>query len=478
MMNRVAKLIVPWSIAGVSLLRPTSSLADVMTLDEFLNQIKSTHQGLKSSTLAAEAAAERSVEGEMVYAPTVFATLQTAVDKKEQPSPAQSRDSASVTSVQAGVQKVTDFGLTSKVYYGVSQTKISGANPNILPDSEYSDASPTVELSQSLWKNRGGRDVKASVELQKIQSEVTYSTESFKRLLTVVESETIYWRLAIARDSIAIAKDNLARADKIVSWSKRQVSSQLADEADLIQVESLREVRSLELQAAYDEEKAAAASFNTARGVTGSDVREELTKITPQVMSQMPKPKRQDTRFDVQAAEKATLLAERSADLAGEKYTPTLDLFGAFTLNGQDKETSSAFSESFKTDHPTWAVGIRFSAPLASETLSQLRGAYAKEHQAASLSAQRKRYEADREWDDLERKLNEAIRRLELVQKIESSQKRKLESERSRLNRGRSTTFQVLSYESDLAGAQLNLLKTKADIINIMARMKAFGGAA
>ena len=124
----------------------------------------------------------------------------------------------------------------------------------------------------------------------------------------------------------------------------------------------------------------------------------------------------------------------------------------------------------------SWSVGLKLSAPIAGDMVSRMRGGWAKEKASASLNLQRKRFENEREWLDLNRKLEESKTRLHLVELIESTQKRKLVAERDRQTKGRSTMFQVTLFESDYAQSQLNVIRTKAEILGIIARMKTFGG--
>ena len=228
---------------------------------------------------------------------------------------------------------------------------------------------------------------------------------------------------------------------------------------------------------ALDEERAAAHSFNTSRGENSPEVKDELIKITPELIENLPAPNKSGDREDVKAAAQAEKLSELSADLAEGKYDPSLDLFASGTMNGRDKDSySKSNSDSMKAKHNTYAIGLKFSAPIGGESLSRLRGGYTKEREAAALSTSRKRYENEREWADLTRKLGESKSRLTLTQKIEKTQQRKLSAERERQSRGRSTMFQVMQSETDYASSQLNVIRNKAEILSILSRMKTFGG--
>ena len=104
---------------------------------------------------------------------------------------------------------------------------------------------------------------------------------------------------------------------------------------------------------------------------------------------------------------------------------------------------------------------------------------YKKEQIAAEYNYQRKVFDQDREWNDLLTKFQDAKVRLDLVEKIAEAQKIKTTNERNRLNNGRTTTFQVLSFELDLAAADVQRIQTETDLLNIYAQLKIFsaGGA-
>jgi outer membrane protein TolC len=228
---------------------------------------------------------------------------------------------------------------------------------------------------------------------------------------------------------------------------------------------------------AIDEERSAAFAFNTIRGNPQPHVAEELTKLTPELLGNLQVPKRTSDREDVKAAEKASQLGELVADLSNAKYQPSIDIFAAGTLNGRDAESSSkANSNALKAKHPTYALGLKVSAVLGGESFSRLRAGVSREREASTLTAARRRYENDREWVDLNLKLQESRSRLGLTQKIENTQLKKLNAERNRQSRGRSTMFQVMQAETDYASAQLNVIRNKAEILGILARIKTFGG--
>lgn len=460
----------------VSSLLSELSQAAPLSLNEFLDQVKNNHDGYKASFAIAEGAIGKASDAEMTYATNVFATMQKAVDKKEQVPTMMRGEQTDYTSYQFGISKLSTFGTGAKLYYTTSHTNIKGAGPTFVPQPEWYEGGTTLEVSHPLWKNANGAGVAKSVQIQQQQANITQLAERLKQKFTLAEAEGAYWRLVLARENVRTSKENLDRAKKIIEWNRRRVSSELADRADLIQAQALGEVREIELTMALDEERSASHSFNNARGITSGIVKDDLVKITPDIIAKIPIPERAGDREDLKAAFTAKSLAELAADLGNGKHDPSVDIFASGTLNGRKDSYSAAFKESNKAKRNTYAVGLKINAPIGGSASSTLKAGYAKDIEAASLTANRKKFENDREWDDLNSKLKESKSRLLLTQKIEDTQKRKLDAERDRQSKGRSTMFQVMQAETDLAASQLNVIRNKAEILGIIARMKTFGG--
>ncbi len=77
----------------------------------------------------------------------------------------------------------------------------------------------------------------------------------------------------------------------------------------------------------------------------------------------------------------------------------------------------------------------------------------------------------------LKDKFQQAKDRLTIYDQLEKTQKTKLEYERVRRQRGRTTTQQVLLFEQDYEQAQLGRIKTMSDILQLLAQMKTYGSS-
>jgi outer membrane protein TolC len=113
--------------------------------------------------------------------------------------------------------------------------------------------------------------------------------------------------------------------------------------------------------------------------------------------------------------------------------------------------------------------------PLNLETNAHSREGWRQEKIVAELSFDRKLFEQENDWKSLNEDLNEAKTRLELALKLEEIQQSKLNIERERLQKGRSTTYQVLLFEQDYLSSQSNRIRSQAQILTLIAQMKLFG---
>lgn len=462
-----------------------------LPLNEYLSQVRQGNTGTQGAVEAASAQKQRSNEGELLLAPTAFANIQYSHDGKPQIIPLTTYSFQDIWQYSLGVSKTTTFGLTAKL--STNMYLINYTNPSSFFSYFAADpylaaiaAAPAypgtvnftnqIELTQSLWGNGFGATTRANQDLTEAQALSQSYGNRYTARSQLVDAENAYWKLATARQAVELTLANLDRAQKTYDWNVRRVHLQLADESDALQSQAQLEARKLEYQTAQDNEVIAARAFNTARGVPSDAVAERLAPLTPETILAMQAPKRAEYRDDVKAAQEQSRATVASDTIARERAKPTFDLFGTAGLNGQSiSDVAYAYQQAVSTDHPTITVGLRFQAPLDLGTASATRAAYTREEAAADLTYQRKVFEQEQGWKDLVDRLNQSRRRLQLSVNLEKVQQAKLYRERERYNTGRTTVFQVLTFETDFAQSELNRLTAQSDVLGILTQMKLYG---
>jgi outer membrane protein TolC len=445
-----------------------------LSLSQYLDQVKTGNRTFIGSATSVEGAKLRTDEGSLLTKPALFGSAQYLEDKRETGSP--QGDQLSVTSYTLGLRQQTDFGLEAKLTYNQSRTSLPGANPTVVPLSEYYATGPVFELTQSLGRNGFGAETRATKELLSASAKATEFGESFKQKQILAQAESAYWRLAVAREAVNATNETVDRSEKIKKWSSQRAQLNLGNRSDFLQTEAAFLGRSLEYQAALDEEKNASRAFNTIRGIDLEVVTEQILVLDEKVIKQLSVPERSEYREDVKAAEQQKRLAQANSRIGLEKNKPDVKVFGAYGMNGRDASAGEAMKEANTADHPNYIVGVRLDIPLDIGTQSDVRQGYRKDEQAADLNYQQKVFEQERLWKDLTNQFNDSLKRYQMAKIIEKALRESMEFERTRHRRGLTTTFQVLQFEQNFANAQLARLRSQADVLNIYSQLKTFGG--
>jgi outer membrane protein TolC len=437
-----------------------------LSLSDYLTQVSEKHLGFKAADQTAKAAKKYAGEGSLLFEPNVFANASETADARNNPTT--TGDYSRIQNYSLGVSEQTNFGLTGKVSYNGLAMDLPG-----LPS--YNANYGAVELSQSLLRNWGGQEARAQSELIETSALAKSFGQSYQTKAILLEAESLYWRLALAREMVQMQKDAVDRAQKIYDWTNRRVRLQLADRAENLQASTNLQARKIDLQSASDDERAAAQAFNASRGTASDQVAERLTDLNPEVIGSMSVPARASQRDDVKAAEYQAKANAASALLSREKDKPTLEVFGSTLLNDPSAPPAQLAAAIPPTSRPGTTLGLRLNAPLDLGTTSKAREGYAAEARAADWTYQRKTFEEERDWQDLTAKFRESKSRLKLYSDLERTQKEKLDYERDRQQRGRSTLQQVLLFENDFEIAQLGRIRTLADLLTLNAQMKLYG---
>ena len=467
------------------LIHPLAFARAPLTLDLYLDQVRKNNSGVQGTLTLTEAADLRSNEAKLLLAPTIFLNAQYTSDAKITPFTFFSYDSLTTKSLSLGVSQLTTFGLQAKLHYDILSQYYT--NPNFGPFGgsglimpSYANAAPVLELTQNLWSNGFGRSTRASQTLHEAQVMSGSYMARFQTKSSLSDAERSYWRLALARQTVAVQQGAVERAEKMYQWNSKRARLQLADQSDAMQSEAALKSRELDLNTAEIEEKAAARAFNSARNIQSDRVEEEVSIITPEMTEKLRPPQRALLRDDTKSAQETLRASIANSEVALELDSPTLDLFANLSLNGQSggqayTDVSNSIGPSFSFNRPTQTIGLRFSVPIDFSITANAREGWRKEKGAAELNYDRKVFEQEVRWKELNENLEETQSHLILSQKLELLQKNKLEYERNRLQHGRTTTYQVLLFEQDYLLSQLIRLRDQATILNVIAQMKVFG---
>ena len=275
---------------------------------------------------------------------------------------------------------------------------------------------------------------------------------------------------------MAVQKASADRTVAIRDFNAKRVKSHLIDESDLLTSEAQAKSKEFDLKVAIDNERTSARSFNSARGVDSDRVDELLSLPDPQELQKISIPSRAALRDDVKSAEESAKAAIANAEVSIQKQKPVLNLVTSISTNGFDPDLQKSLGLTATTQYPYYTLGINFSFPLDTGTVSSVNKAYAQQMKGAEPTYQRRLFDQENEWKDLVKKLEEAKERLSLAVDVERAQKLKFEHEGLRQRQGATTTYQVFLYELDYLNAELSRIQTQSTILSLLAQIKTFRG--
>jgi outer membrane protein TolC len=455
----------------------SSLLADtagVLRMDDFITQVRQNNDNVRSALEAGEGAMTRAKSAELQLSTQLFSTLQAMDDRRTTMISLFQGTKTTSQNFAAGLSKMTSFGLNGKLYYDMWHTSVTGADPAFLPSADYYNSRIVLELYQPLWKNGFGRELRLNLQASESSAKASSYSSTFKVKMTIAESEGVYWRLAMAREVLVLEQQNVERAKRILEWTQRRVRLRLAEDSDLLQSEVLYKARELQLQNAVDEEKLASISFNQARGIDGENVQEKLQQIEPELIQKIVIPVQPDEREDLKALKEGTAATIAQGRLFMERTKPQFDLFASGSLTGKSSSFGINNSQTFSGQHPFLSVGLTFSMPLDFKTVNDTRKGYLMEIDAAELAMKRKTMENDIEWKTLNTSFLQFKQRYDTAIRLEQLYKKRSDVEWERLKKGRTVTFQALTFEQDYAQSQLSRIKAEGDCLITFAKLKTF----
>jgi outer membrane protein TolC len=460
-----------------TLFLPIIGNADILSVEQFLSQVQKGNTGYEGAQTTGQAGLERSVEGTLLTTPHFFTNITLSGDSKLQETPFGNYDRAISDEYQIGLSDTTNFGLTARLYYDATYIDIQNIDYGSFAPPLYVsqwDGRPVLELTQDLWGNGFGRSTVAQKDFTEASALAEGFNSRYQSKVILANAELNYWQLSISRQLVAIQVEAEDRAQKIYDNSARRARMHLADEADELQALAALDTSKLQVQAARDNERISARAFNTSRNISSDAVPETLVQATHPVAETLAVPARAELRDDVKAARENARATTANAIVQSEKDLPTFQIFGNFAVNGRANDLGPTFTNSFESGRNTVSGGIRLSVPLSYSGVSDSRAGWAKEEAGADLTYQKGLFDQEQSWQDLNLRFAEAKRRLEMARVIESTQQKKLEYEKDRLKKGRTTTYQVLLFEQDYVLSEATRLQAEGDVFSVFTQMKLF----
>ncbi len=388
---------------------------------------------------------------------------------------------------QATINQAFDFGLSYQVGYNVGRNTSNSTFTSLNPSWSNTLG---VAVNQPLLRGRGKEAAGAQLLLAQRNQNVTeeaFRTQVNQILLNVVGS---YWELVfternlvVADASLQLARDQLARTQAQVEVGMLAPVEETQAEVAVAQRRNEQIVARNSVENAADALRAVLKADALPSGWGTRLVATEAPEVVPQSADiEVALDTAMANRPEIATARAQIAARNVETNAANNDLLPEFDLVASLLFQGIGGDEilrtpfpgnevigmvsggyGDAVSQLFGFDFATWRVGFNFRIPIGNQTA---KGNYAR----ATLAEDRAQTELQRVEQQTTLEVRRAVRAVtdagELVTSTRATRElavRQLEIEQDRFDVGMSTNFEVLTFQDDLARAQVQELRAMID---------------
>ncbi|GAB4181510.1 MAG: TolC family protein [Terrimicrobiaceae bacterium] len=342
-----------------------------------------------------------------------------------------------------------------------------------------------VSLAQPLLRNFGTDANMASIRIARADRAISSWQLRQEAIDLVTECVRVYSELCFAIENLAVEIRSRQLSAQLVSDNLKRAAIGVMAPLDVLQARTdlaAREERVLVAKRAVEDNENFLKQLITdeIEGLLGLRVRPTPPRI-PQ-MNRADIEKDFARAFELRPDYKQALLDIQKKQInvvfTRNQALPRLDLVASFGVNGIDTNLADSISRTFGKDgqNVAWDVGAVFSVPVFNRTAVGEREAAQLETAQALVGLKRLEQQILVEADNAAGQIETTAKRIEATSVAREFAGKTLEAAQARLASGTTTTFEVLQFQRDLATAEVNELRARADhIISLAEYARATG---
>jgi outer membrane protein TolC len=340
-----------------------------------------------------------------------------------------------------------------------------------------------LTLTQPLLKNFGFEPTETNIRIASNNQSISREQLRLKVSDIVTQVQNAYAEFAYTIENLKVQRRSLQLARDLVALNKARVRAGVAAPVEVTQAEAQEAARVQDVilaeKAVRDAEDTLKVILNLpASGSWGQEIQPTYT------LTFEPKPLNLDesiqkalaNRYEYKSAKLDINNKELNVRLTRNQLLPDLSLTGSVFTNGSGSTYGGNLSEMGSSHFVSYSVGVILTVPLGN------RGP-----QASYIKAKLAEDQAKTSLKNLELQMTQQVR--EAVRRIEANARRvdanrfarvlaeeQLRVEQRRLEAGVTTTFNVLSFQRDLAAAQANEIRAIADYYESLVNLEKVQG--
>ncbi|MEY4615219.1 MAG: hypothetical protein RJB66_179 [Pseudomonadota bacterium] len=469
------KKILPLSFAfvgSVGLATPPPSSRTAITLKQYIEWAQASDPSWKSAQMAKEGSIKTKNNSELLTSVNLIANSSYLSDGRPTVNPAFAGTKTINKSYAFGFQQKSLLGLSWSLTQNYSYTNIQ--NATLLPQPEYFDAYPKLELSIPLWRDWMGNEIQAT----KKQLAAQLKMQTLRNELSFIQKENeikeAYINLATQQQNFEIQKDSLARAEKILGWAKSRFSRNLADQGDVYQIQALVAARKIDLVNAEMRLKEASRTFNAFLEKKEESVDFDLIMEDIDLKNLELSKSQHKQRMDLEIEKENINATEAGYQIQKEKNKPNINLNASYLRQGRDTEFGVAQSNVFREKKDSYMFAVQFSMPIDIGNLNDSKQGYEQLQQSQVLAEKVRARTETLQWKNTVDQAEALASQLKIIYNLEVIQKNKANLEREKYNNGRSTTYQVLNFEQDYVNTRNQRINTERELRKFINSLSLF----
>ena len=377
-----------------------------------------------------------------------------------------SADSSRATGIVPSVSLLGAYGTNIDLSWNqqLNATKKAG---------DLSSQGLALTLKQPLLRGAGKDVATAPLRLAKLAEQVNQLNLQASVSRTLYEIIAAYRTLLKSQNQVTLAVDSHKRAVALLKANQQLIDAGRVAQFDVVQIEADIASQELAVEDAKNQLEASRLmmlkllALDLSTPVRASDslqvTRFEIDQATAFKVAQARQPQYLSTLLQSEQASINLLLAKDKARWDLSLVTGVTQQRDQHSVNGSSRAWDSYTG--LKLEIPIDDLGIRQGKLNAQTGMEQQK-----------LLQEEARIDLQRQITDAVRGLETQWRQLEISQRVTDLSKRKLAIENDKLNAGRSSNFQIISFEADLRAAEDANLTAKISYMDAKAQLDVLLG--
>lgn len=344
---------------------------------------------------------------------------------------------------------------------------------NTLLGNERGTSEVSLQWLQPLLRGAGSSIGQANLQLAQLSQEQAKLSLRASVIATVSAAIIGYRALTTARRQTELARETLQRSKLLLQTNQALVASGRLARLELLQTESEIASNEFDLIAAQsnaEQARLALLKLIDLDLLTEIDLQESAPLDTPLPDVVLAQALAEQNRPDYLASQLALQMSQIGLRQAKDQTLWQLDLVAATTRRAQASGTTAAVQQ-LGNGAPIYQLGLSLTIPLADRSTKLAHSSAVVEEKKANLRHKDLQQALRVEVLNSLRNVNNTLRQTHLAEQNRQLNRQKLDAELAKLQVGRSSLFQVTSFQQSLKLAEQTYISAQTAYANALTEL-------